>query len=294
MPHHTQPSSITPFPITSHFPLANAVDEKPVGTKPLANAATQARIVELEKQVATLLEQQEGLRKQLEESQKMTALGELVSTTTHEFNNVLTTVINYAKLGMRHKDAPTRDKSFEKIHDAGQRAAKITNSILGFARNRAEGLEPTDLRRVFDDAMVLLEREMMKYKIRVETQYENVPPALANGNQIQQVLLNLFINARQAMPSGGQLTLKLSHDPALNMVEMTVRDTGSGMTPEVLKRIFEPRFSTKSGPDASGKGGSGLGLSMCRSIIEAHHGRIRVESAPGKGTAFVIKIPAAA
>ncbi len=293
MLHNTQPSSITPFPITSHFSVGNAPEDKSTVAKSLASAAAQARIEELEQQVAMLLEQQESLSKQLEESQKMTALGELVSTTTHEFNNVLTTIINYAKLGMRHKDAPTRDKSFEKIHDAGQRAAKITNSILGFARNRAEGFEPTDLRRVFDDAMVLLEREMMKYKIRVETQYDNVPPALANGNQIQQVLLNLLINARQAMPNGGQLTLKLSHDATLNMVEMTVRDTGSGMTPEVLKRIFEPRFSTKSGPDASGKGGSGLGLSMCRSIIEAHHGRIRVESAPGKGTAFVIKIPAA-
>jgi signal transduction histidine kinase len=293
MLYNAQPSSITPFPITTHFPLAGAPEEQPVVAKPLASAAAQARITELEQQVAALLEQQELLRKQLEESQKMTALGELVSTTTHEFNNVLTTVINYAKLGMRHKDAPTRDKSFEKIHDAGQRAAKITNSVLGFARNRSEGLEPTDLRRVFDDAMVLLEREMMKYKIRVETQYDAVPPALANGNQLQQVLLNLLINARQAMPSGGQLTLKLSHDTALNMVELNVRDTGSGMTPEVLKRIFEPRFSTKNGPDASGKGGSGLGLSMCRSIIEAHHGRIRVESAPGKGTAFSIKIPAA-
>jgi signal transduction histidine kinase len=280
------PTSITPFPITNHFPVGNAAANLPAETKPLASEASQARIAELEQQVA-------GLQRQLELSQKLTALGELVSTTTHEFNNVLTTVINYAKLGMRHKDAPTRDKSFEKIHEAGQRAAKITNSILGFARNRAEGLEPTDLRRVFDDAMVLLEREMMKYKIRVETQYDAVPPALANGNQIQQVLLNLLINARQAMPNGGQLTLKLTHDTTLNMVEMTIRDTGSGMSPEVLKRIFEPYFSTKSGPDASGKGGTGLGLSMCRSIIEAHHGRIRVESAPGKGTAFVIKIPAA-
>jgi signal transduction histidine kinase len=280
------PQSITPFPITNHFPVGNAASNPLAETKPLAGDVAQARIAELEQQVA-------GLQRQLELSQKLTALGELVSTTTHEFNNVLTTVINYAKLGMRHKDAPTRDKSFEKIHDAGQRAAKITNSILGFAKNRAEGLEPTDLRRVFDDAMVLLEREMMKYRIRVETQYDAVPPALANGNQIQQVLLNLLINARQAMLNGGQLTLKLTHDTTLNMVELNVRDTGSGMTPEVLKRIFEPYFSTKSGPDASGKGGTGLGLSMCRSIIEAHHGRIRVESAPGKGTAFSIKIPVA-
>ncbi|MGC4004618.1 MAG: HAMP domain-containing sensor histidine kinase [Pirellulales bacterium] len=223
----------------------------------------------------------------------MTALGELLSTTTHEFNNVLTTVINYAKLGMRHKDAPTRDKALEKIHEAGQRAAKITNGVLAFAKNRKETIEPTDLRRVIEDSMLLLEREMQKYKVRVEYQLSHAPPASAIGNQIQQVLINLLVNARQAMPDGGQLTIKLSHDDASNTVDLQIRDTGSGMSQETMKRIFDPYFSTKSGPDASGKGGTGLGLSACRSIIEAHRGRIRVESAPGKGTAFTIKLPVA-
>ena len=239
-----------------------------------------------------LAEQNALLRQQLAQAQKLTALGELVGTTTHEFNNVLTTILNYAKMGLRHKDTATRDKALDKILSAANRAAKITNGILAFARNRGTSLEPTDLTRVIADSMLLLEREMMKYRIRVETQLETAPPAMANGNQIQQVLLNLLINARQAMAQGGVIVIRLSHDAATNMVELFVRDSGCGMPPETLRKIFDPFFSTKAGPDDSGKGGTGLGLSMCRDIIEAHHGRIRVDSTVGKGTAFTIKLPA--
>jgi len=239
-------------------------------------------------------EQQIALLKgQLAQAQKLTALGELVGTTTHEFNNVLMTILNYAKIGLRHKDTPTRDKALDKILAAANRAAKITNGILSFARNRSSGLEPTDLTRVISDSLLLLEREMSKYRIRVETQFESAPSALANGNQIQQVLMNLLINARQAMPQGGVILIKLGFDAAANTVELVVRDSGCGMAPEVMRRIFDPFYSTKAGPDASGKGGTGLGLSMCRDIIEAHHGRIRVDSSIGKGTAFTIKLPAA-
>src|SRR6185436_10462926 len=102
------------------------------------------------------------LKQQLAQAQKMTALGELVGTTTHEFNNVLTTIINYAKMGLRHKDAATREKAFEKILSAGQRAAKITHGVLGFARNRPPAYEPTQLAKVIDDSLVLLERELSK------------------------------------------------------------------------------------------------------------------------------------
>jgi signal transduction histidine kinase len=239
------------------------------------------------------LEQQIALLKaQLVQAQKLTAMGDLVGTTTHEFNNVLMTIINYAKMGLRHTDTPTRDKALDKILNAANRAAKITNGILAFARNRSQSLEPTDLRRVIDDSLLLLEREMVKYRVRVETQIQSAPLAMANGNQIQQVLLNLLINARQAMPQGGMIVVKLAFDSEANTVELSVRDTGCGMPPEVMRRIFDPYFSTKSGPDSSGKGGTGLGLSMCRDIIEAHHGRIRVDSAVGKGTAFTIKLPA--
>ena len=241
----------------------------------------------------TLEEQVEILQHQLAQAQKLTALGELVSTTTHEFNNVLMTIINYAKMGLRHKDEATRTKALEKIHAAGQRAAKITNSVLGVARNRTNSFAPTDLAEIVEEVMVLLEREFSKYRIRVERRFETVPKVLANGNQIQQVLLNLLINARQAMPNGGHVQLRLEYDAPSEMVCFVVRDTGPGIPPEKLRRIFDPFFSTKSGPDETGKGGTGLGLASCRNIIEAHHGRIRVESTPGAGTAFSIRLPVA-
>ncbi len=240
------------------------------------------------------LEQQvELLKQQLAQAQKLTALGELVSTTTHEFNNVLMTIINWAKHGLRHKDAATREKAFETILAAGNRGAKITNGVLGIARNRSAGQEPTDLAHLLDDTMLLLEREMNKYRIRVEKQIQPVPPACVNANQIQQVLLNLLINARQAMPSGGRMLIKLTHDAEGGTVDLVIRDYGCGIPPEALPRIFDPFYTTKKGPDASGKGGTGLGLAMCRDIIEAHHGRIRVESALGKGTAFTLRLPVA-
>ncbi len=239
----------------------------------------------------TLQQQVAILKQQLAQAQKLTAIGELVSTTTHEFNNVLMTIINYAKIGLRQTDPASREKAFEKILAAGNRAAKITTGVLGFARNRSSGFEPTDLGRVVDDSLMLLEKEMSKYRIRVERQIEPVPTAWANGNQIQQVLLNLLINARQAMPKGGLIVVRLSLDAAADTIDLMVRDSGSGIPPETLRKIFDPFFTTKSGPDASGKGGTGLGLAMCRDIIESHHGRIRVDSTPGRGTAFTLKLP---
>jgi signal transduction histidine kinase len=240
-----------------------------------------------------LQQQIEVLKQQLAQAQKLTALGELVGTTTHEFNNVLTTIINYAKMGMRHKDAETRDKAFDKILMASNRAAKITNTVLGLARNRSAGQEPTDLRELVENTLLLLEREMNKYRITVEKHFQPVPEAYVNGNQIQQVLLNLLINARQAMPHGGRVAIKLLHDTDSDMIDLVVRDNGCGIPAEKLPRIFEPFYTTKSGPDASGKGGTGLGLSTCRDMIEAHHGRIRVDSTVGKGTAFTLKLPTA-
>lgn len=246
-----------------------------------------------EQRVAQLEQENAQLRKQLLQAQKLTALGELISTTTHEFNNVLTTVINYAKLGLRHRDDASRDKALQKILTAGERAARISHGVLGMARNRADHFAATDLAALIDETLFLLERELSKYRIRVERDLPVVPPVLAIGNQIQQVLLNLLINARQAMSNGGLLVVRLAHDPQAATVDLVVRDTGPGIPAEHLRRIFEPFFSTKQGPDESGKGGTGLGLSACRQIIESHRGRIRVESTVGRGTAFTIRLPVA-
>jgi signal transduction histidine kinase len=235
----------------------------------------------------------EVLEAELRQARRMAALGDLVSTTTHEFNNILTTIINYAKLGLRHKDEASRDKALTKILAAAERAEKITNGVLGLARNRGHERAPTDLAKLVSGSLVLLEREMQKYRIQLEVQFEPAPPAFVCGNEIQQVLLNLLTNGRQAMPRGGRILIRVAPDPATNTVDLTVRDTGSGIAPDILPRIFDRYFTTKSGPDASGKGGTGVGLATCREIIEAHQGKIRVESSVGVGTAFTLKLPVA-
>ncbi|HVT29518.1 MAG TPA: ATP-binding protein [Lacipirellulaceae bacterium] len=235
----------------------------------------------------------ELIEAELRQARRMAALGELVSTTTHEFNNVLTTIINYAKLGLRHKDEASRDKALTKILAAAERAEKITNGVLGVARNRGNERTPTDLVKLIESSLVLLEREMQKYRILVETQFEGAPPALVCGNEIQQVLLNLLTNARQAMPRGGRILIRVAADITNNTVDLTVRDSGAGIPPEILPRIFDRYFTTKQGPDNSGKGGTGVGLAMCREIIESHQGKIRVESTVGVGTAFTLKLPVA-
>lgn len=242
------------------------------------------RIDTLERQLAIL-------RRQLGEAQKMTALGQLVSTTTHEFNNVLMTILNYAKLGAANNDQATRDKAFAKILAASERASAITNSVLGLARNRTNEPAPTILCDIVEETLVLLERELSKYRITIEKHYDDIPPILAVGNHIQQVLLNLLINARQAMVERGTVTLRIEQGD--DMGHLVVRDSGPGIAAEKLRRIFDPFFTTKDGPDETGKGGSGLGLAACRDIIEAHNGRIRVESTPGVGTQFTIMLPLA-
>src|SRR3954465_6537993 len=219
---------------------------------------------------ATMERKLELLEGELRQARRMAALGELVSTTTHEFNNVLTTIINYAMLGIRHKDEASRDKALTKILAAAGRAEKITNGVLGLARNRGHDRIPTDLAKLIDSSLVLLEREMQKYRIQIVTQFEPAPPAMACGNETQQVLLNLLTNARQAMSRGGQILIRIAPDAAANTVDLTVRDNGSGIPPEVLPRIFDRYFSTKEGPDETGKGGAGVGLAMCREIVEPH------------------------
>lgn len=242
-------------------------------------------------EIQQLKRENEQLKEQLTQAQKLTALGELVGTTTHEFNNVLMTIINYAKMGMRHEDPEIRNKAFSKILAGGERAAKITNSVLGMARNRSENFELTCIGKLIEESLVLLERELRKYRIEIELDIAEVPKAPVIGNQIQQVLMNLLINSRQAMPEGGRLILRLKFDQQAKTVDISVRDYGTGIPQDKLRKIFDPYFTTKAGPDETGKGGTGLGLAACKNIIDAHGGKIRVESSVGKGTCITIKLP---
>jgi len=230
------------------------------------------------------------LRQQLLQAQKLSSVGALASSVAHEFNNILTTIINYARLALRCADDTSRNQALERILKGSQRAATIINSMLGFARNNSTHREPTDIVALVEEVLVLADKDLSKHRVHIEKKYHGRPRACVVPAQIEQVLLNLIINARQAMPRGGHLRLEVRDNPRTRMVELSVADSGIGIPAERLRLIFEPFYTTKE-PDANGHGGTGLGLSVCRQIIEQHQGRIRVESLVGKGSTFTVKLP---
>jgi signal transduction histidine kinase len=232
----------------------------------------------------------ETLRQQLLQAQRLSSVGELASSVAHEFNNILTTVINYAKIGLRGAgDAPSK-QAFEKILKSGHRAAGIVSSMLGYARSSSTQRTLVDLVALTEEVLLLTEKDLIKHRVRLEKRFLGRPKVPGVPGQIEQILINLIINARQAMPQGGRLLVEVRENRDAQMAEVRVADTGAGIPPERLRQIFEPFFTTKT-PDEHGSGGTGLGLSVCRQIIEAHHGRIRVESVVGKGSTFTLKLP---
>ncbi|RLS59182.1 MAG: sensor histidine kinase [Planctomycetota bacterium] len=233
------------------------------------------------------------MRTQLIQAQKMTSVGAIASSITHEFNNILTTVINYAKMGLRHKDAATRDKAFDRILAAGQRAGRITTGMLSYARGRQAHREAFRLSQLVEDVLVLVEKDLQVHRVRLESQFDQDAWASVNAGQIQQVLLNLVVNARQAMPNGGTLQLAVIVNREAGTSEIMVRDTGAGIPADKLPKIFESFYTTKT-PDEQGQGGTGLGLALCKEIIDSHQGRIRVESVVGRGTTFTLRFPSIA
>ena len=219
----------------------------------------------------------EALRRQVVALQRISSLGVLAGSVFHELNNTLTPVINYAKLGLRNPDPAYRERALTRILDAGQRTAAITGGMLGLSRPGRDPnhREPIDLNRLVQEVVLLINKDLARNKVRLEVKLMGRAFARVNPAQIQQVLINLLINARQAMPEGGVVTLRMTPDASGRLAELSVTDHGVGIAPGNLRRIFEPFFSTKTGPDASGLGGTGLGLSVCRDIVEAHHGRLR-------------------
>lgn len=242
---------------------------------------------------AEALDPLEALKRQVTALQRISSMGLLAGGVFHELNNALTPVISYAKLALRNPDPDYRERALKKILEAGERAASITGGMLGMTRpGRDPGhREPIDMGRLVDDVVMLVGKDLNRHNVRLDLQVASRPHARVNATQIQQVLVNLLINARQAMPDGGQIRLRLAADPSGRMVELSVADEGMGIAAADLRRIFEPFFSTKAGPDAAGLGGTGLGLAVCRDIVEAHHGRLRAESRRGKGSTFTLLLP---
>ena len=246
--------------------------------------------------------EQRLLEEQFRQAQKMEAVGQLAGGVAHDFNNLLTAIGSSADMALEEADDPQALREhLAEIHRAAERAADLTRRLLAFSRRQVLNLEAVALAEVVHDAERML-RRLIGESVRLETSIDpEAPPVRADRTQLAQVLMNLVVNARDAMPGGGTLTLATGHRvvtasearrqrglaPGAYSV-LIVRDTGAGMDEDTRSRIFEPFFTTKE----RGKG-TGLGLSMVYGIVKQTGGYIHVESAPGRGTTFTIHLPVA-
>src|SRR5947209_5772753 len=156
----------------------------------------------------------ETLRQQLLQAQRLSSVGELASSIAHEFNNILTTIINSAKLGSRNPDLAEKQQAFDRIVKAGQRAAAIVGGMLGFARKSGTHRQHCDVARLVEEVLILTDKDLSKHRVQVETKFHSRPLAWVVPGQIEQILVNLVINARQAMQSGGRIRIDVRDLPA--------------------------------------------------------------------------------
>lgn len=228
------------------------------------------------------------LEEQLQISEKMASIGLLAAGVAHEVNTPLTGISSYTQMLLEQapEDDP-RTPLLQKIERQTFRAAKIVNGLLNLARPAQAEFGPVDVNAVVNDVIALLEHQLRGGRIQVRRDLSSTPPVvLGVEHNLQQVFLNLFINARDAMPSGGWLSV--SSRTADGRVVVEVGDTGAGIAQEHLSRIYDPFFTTK----AIGQG-TGLGLSIAYGIVQEHHGTITCHSVAGQGATFVLDLPAA-
>jgi PAS domain S-box-containing protein len=271
----------------------NDADGKPLGLVAIYTDITDRRRAEEE-----LRQSQEELR----QAQKMEAVGRLAGGIAHDFNNLLTAILSYSEmlLGELPPSDPMRE-DLEQIRQAGTRAAELTNQLLAFSRRQLLQLRFVNLNDIVTAVERIL-RRLIGEDVELHLDLAaNLRLTRADPGQVEQVLLNLAVNSRDAMPSGGRITISTANaevgegaaahwgrlEPGA-YVTLTVRDTGTGMSPEVQERIFEPFFTTKE----QGKG-TGLGLSTVYGIVKQVGGDIYVTSAAGVGSIFTIYLPAA-
>ena len=231
--------------------------------------------------------QRDRMEEQMSQTEKLTSLGLLAAGVAHEVNTPLAVISNYIQmLAKQMPDGDPRQAIIEKIVKQTFRASEIVNNLLNFSRTGAAELADIDVNRVVEETLSLVAHPLKTSHITIVKQLGNSLPAVrGSANKLQQVFLNLFLNARDAMPSGGMLEIRTAaHNGS---VEIEVADTGAGIPRDHINRIFDPFFTTKPG----GRG-TGLGLSVSYGIIKEHAGKIDVRSTLGKGTSFHVEFPA--
>jgi signal transduction histidine kinase len=256
-------------------------------------AVENAKLVtELKKANVELKEQQAKLI----EAEKLALLGKIAGGVAHEINNPIMSVLGFTGMVCKRlQDAvPAPEKANECIRylnivqEEAQRCIQIVESISQFYRRKQSSMAPIRIEKVIEAALGIAMLYMSKGHIEIVTHLSpDLPPVLANKGLLQQVLVNILLNARDAMEKGGVLSVSTSFENPL-WVTIRISDTGHGIKPEDIERIFTPLFTTKG----EGKG-TGLGLSISQDIIKSHNGAIEVESVPGKGTSFIVRLPSA-
>ena len=233
---------------------------------------------------------QKMLQEQLIQSEKMSAIGQLVSGVAHELNNPLAGISAFAQLLLTEKRFPPDQRTAaEMIYAEARRASRIVQNLLTFARQHKPERTPTSVNQVLDDTLELRGYELRVRGIEVVRDYdEQTPETMADAHQLQQVFLNLVTNAEQAMEKSPRESQRLIVRTRRTgaVIRMEVEDTGPGIPPNLLERIFNPFFTTK--PTGSG---TGLGLSISLGIVREHDGRIWAENAPQGGARFVVEVP---
>ncbi len=230
------------------------------------------------------------LESQLSQADKLSSIGLLAAGVAHEVNTPLAVISSYTQmLAKQLQGDPQKSGLLEKITRQTFRASEIVNNLLNFSRTSGTEFADVDVNKIITDTLTLLEHQFKTAKVRVTSELTaGISPIQGNAGRLQQVFLNLFLNAKDAMPNGGNLRIATSNG---EMVSIRVSDSGSGIAPENIHRIYDPFFTTKTAPKEGQTRGTGLGLSVTYGIIQEHAGKIRVESAPGSGTTFALDFP---
>jgi two-component system NtrC family sensor kinase len=228
------------------------------------------------------------MEEQMRQTEKLSSLGLLAAGVAHEVNTPLAVISNYGQMLARQMDADDpRQMLVDKIVRQTFRASEIASNLLNFSRTASAEFAEVDLNQVVRDALTLVRHPLTSSHVQVELLLDRELPAITgNANRLQQVFLNLFLNARDAMPSGGRLEIVTARSNS--HVEIHVSDNGNGIRPEHLHRVFDPFFTTK----ASGRG-TGLGLAVSYGIVREHSGKIEIQSSAGRGTTFRLQFPVA-